>query len=687
MAKETPVNLAAARYKESGLTAADSRKLGMSTLTAAATQALGFDARPSIKIPYYDPADPTKPLSGWPGWPPFYRVRYLGTPLPGLGDQTKSKEQRYSQPPDTGMCAYFPTIIDWLPIMADASKDIIITEGEFKAAKACKEGFPTIGLGGVYSFQSSKLGIEFVNELDAINWVRRTVYILYDSDMYSNPQVCKAINALSEELLERGAMPMLVSLPDVLDDGKTGLDDFLLSASPRELKDLLKEDAQHLTQSQKLWSLNDNYAYVNSPGLVLETRTQTKHPTTVFKEHGRHSTKQYAERIVKADGSISIKKTPLAGAWLKWPMRAEVSCMTYMPGEGQYIGVENGRLREYNIWPGWGCQPKKGSVKPWRELLDHLFTGADKADREWFERWCAYPIQHPGTKLFTAAVMHGTRHGTGKSLIGYTLGRIYGKNFTEIGQEDIHASFNEWAEGKQFVMGDDVTGTNGRLDADKIKKMITQKEIRVNVKYVPSYVVPDCINYFFTSNHSDPFYLEDHDRRYFIHEIKVPPLSNEFYKKYMKWLTDGGAEALFYYLKNLDLKDFNPSAAALQTAAKRRMIVGGKSDVAAWVLDVKEDPDHTLVLDKIARTQDLFTSAELLAMYKHAKGDDTRVKAGGITTAMTTAGFAQVCNGNPVKDGDGTQGRYFAVRNSNKWLRATGAAVTDYLKRQMPRRK
>src|ERR1044072_7309831 len=89
----------------------------------------------------------------------------------------------------------------------------------------------------------------------------------------------------------------------------------------------------------------------------------------------------------------------------------------------------------FNVWPGWGCEPKKGDITLWKKLLDHLFTDADKEDRIWFERWLAYPLQHPGTKMYSAAVMHGIYHGTGKSLIGFMMGKIYGRNFTEVSKD------------------------------------------------------------------------------------------------------------------------------------------------------------------------------------------------------------------------------------------------------------
>lgn len=667
MPKDTPAALAASRYAESGLSLADAKKLHLKVLSAASTKKLGFDLRPSIKIPYHDPHSPKESLSGYSGGDSFYRIRYLGSPPAGLADQTKSKERRYSQPPESGICAYFPPLVDWSKILDDPSIPLCVTEGEFKAAKACKDGFPTIGLGGVFNFQSKDQGVTFLPELRNINWKKRLVFIIYDSDFRTNENICKAIRDLARVLQQQGALPHTVMLPELGAEGKTGLDDFLVSEGARALEAQLDTEAEPLTLSTPLWALNEEVVYVHNPGFVVATETLQKMTPSAFKEHAYSST-EYVERVMKDNGDISLKPVPIGGAWMSWPMRREVGALTYEPGAPVYMNGCSTRMSKYNIWPGWGCTPKKGTIKPWKELLDHLFTGADKADREWFERWCAYPMQHPGAKLLSAVVMHGTGQGTGKTLVGETLRRIYGKNFAGIGQQHLESDFNEYAEAKQFVMGDDVTGNDCRKYADKIKTLITQQEIRVNVKYVPSYVVPDCINYFFTSNHGDSFYLEENDRRFFVHDVQVAPREDAFYADYMKWVDGGGAEALFYYLLNLDLGDFNPSAAAHKTKAKSHMIEGGRSDLAAWVADLKRYPNDIVGVDKIKSRCDLYTSKELLKMYDPE--GKSRVKARGMARELGNAKIKQVYNNESFAGPDG-QARYFAVRNEERWLKAS----------------
>lgn len=678
--KTTPIDhkaltLGETKLESSGLTLNDAKDLSMHCLGPTETAALhpAFKSLCSLRIDYLDPSG--KPLPDWPGAKPFYRLRYLETPN-DFSAVTEKKTQRYAQEPSTAPVAYYAGNQDWSSILHDIDKPIILTEGELKAAKACREGFPTIGLGGIWNWKASKLGLTWLPSLEFVTWPKRNVYICFDSDYKTNPNVCLALRELSKELHRRGAFTHIVSLPQLPGMGKVGLDDFLLHAGPSSVEMFggLLTAAEPLGLTAPLWGLNDKYVYVQDPGLIVDQGTRFKASPSAFKEH-LQAPLNYHERSLRPDGGVSYKAVSAAGAWLKWPLRTEVTKLTYMPGAETF--VQDPRPM-FNIWPGWGLEPTEGDVGPFLELVKHIFKGSEPEATEWFLRWCAYPLQHPGTKLFSSAVLHGIRHGTGKSLIGYTLGRIYGKNFTEISQMDLHNSFNEWAEGKQFVMGDDVTGSNKRADADFLKKLITQREIRVNGKYVPTYVVPDCINYFFTANHPDAFFLEDDDRRFFIHEVQVGPMDESFYMEYDLWVDTGGSQAVFHYLKNLDLGGFNPAAPAFKTHAKDRMISNVQSDLAGWVRQLIATPEHILKVGEIVVKKDLFSSKELLMFYDPQS--KTGTTANGLGRELARAGIRQINNGKPVRMPDGSQARLYALRNTEAWMLETSpAAVTKHL--------
>lgn len=672
--------LAVEKLRSSGLSLADAKQLHISALNPTQTAKLhpSFKQLCALKLSYLDHQG--RPLPDWPEAAPFYRLRYLETPV-GFDTMTTKKPVRYVQEPQTAPVAYYPQNFDgWEELVTDPNQPLIITEGELKAAKACKEGFPTLGLGGVYNWRSTKLGLEWLPSLEPIEWRRRHVYICFDSDYKTNPLVCSALRDFAVELQRRGAFAYLVSLPQLPGLEKVGLDDFLVHAGPsaNQMFQELLTAAEPMGLAAPLWELNQHYVYVRKPGIVVDQADMdNKVSPAAFKDH-LQAASQYQERQVKADGSISYKAVSAAAAWLKWPLRTEAAKLTYAPGAKRFI--TQGVLPLLNTWPGWGCQPKKGDARPFLQLIDYLFTDAEPAAKEWFLRWCAYPLQYPGTKMFSSVVVHGIRHGTGKSLVGYTLGEIYGKNFTEINQMDLHNNFNEWAENKQLVLGDDVTGSNKRQDADFLKKMITQKELRINAKYVASYTVPDCINYFFTSQHPDSFFLEDDDRRFFIHEVLGGPMSEEFYVEYSLWLDSGGAAAVFDYLLKLDLGDFNPAAPAFRTAAKERMISTGQSDLASWVRQLLATPDQVLKVGGVTLQQDLFTSKELLTLYDPT--GHTGTTANGLGRELSRAGVRQVCEGKPVRLSDGTQARYYAVRNQIQWVKATSKVVAAHLEQQ-----
>jgi hypothetical protein len=645
-----------AKLASSGLTLADARTLGFKALTPEQTQRLDvqFLKYPALFLPYTD-------LRGKATG--FYRIRYLGE-LGGF-DALRKKLPRYVQPADTNAEVYYPKLLDWPALAKDPNIALLVTEGELKAACGAKNGYPVIGLGGVWSWRAAKKGYALLPSLREITWKQRHVYLVFDSDFATKPQVMSALLALAAELTSAGAIPFLVTLPSP-DDGvadKYGLDDFLV-ARGRDAFNAVMREAKPFSTSRELWALNDEVRYVRDPGLIVVLADGRKLAPSAFKEHA-YANRHYLETTVNAQGEEKKVKKPVAKAWLEWESRAEVSRLTYAPGAPRIT-----ERNEYNYWPGWGISatPKRGDISLWTRLLDYLFA-KDPAARVWFERWAAYPIAHPGTKLYTAAVMWGVGTGTGKSLVGYTLGALYGKNFTEIEDQHLESSFNEWAECKQFVMGDDVTSSeNRRQVADRIKSMITREQLRLNLKYVPSFVIPDCVNYYFTSNHPDAFFIEDADRRYFVHEAPPDPLDRKFYDAYDVWYrSDIGRAALFHHLQHLDFGDFNPRAPALRTLAKDAMTLDTKSDLGAWVARLKESPETVLSLGGTRIAADLFTNDQLLALYDPERVK--RVTANGLGRELKRAGFRQHGDGVTITTAKGPV-RLYVVRNAARWVRA-----------------
>ena len=577
----------------SGLSAADFSKLKCEPLNEKQTARLTtYASTTSYRIPYFDVNG--KQIK-------YYRLRFTDLPVSRSGE----KPPRYWQPKGTVPCLYLPPFVVWKTIARDAEKTLYITEGEKKAARACRVGVPCIGLGGVWCWRAAKQGVTLIKDFDSFDFKGRKVVIVFDSDVQFKTDVQQALRSLGKELVQLGATPYTIKLPGVSEAEKIGLDDYLEQNSVEEFLRLPIEPLLG-DLGVALWGLNTELAYIEeSEGIYrFKTEQMIGRPALLGVSYANRQT-----TIVTPEGKV--EKVSVALEWLKWPHRRTHTRITYAPGQPECTD-EN----EYNIWPGWGVTPQKGDITLWAQLMEYFFRGSPQHQR-WFLQWLAYPLQNPGTKMYTAVVLLSLTEGLGKSLIGITLGQIYGKNFSAINGSDLHDGYNYWAAGKQFVLGDDVTGSDRRNDADLLKVMVTRETITINKKYQPHYTVKDRVNYLFTTNQPDAFYMGQSDRRYFILEVSSDPLPDAFYKKYDRWLwSKEGPAALFHFLlNNVDCSEFNPKAHAPMTEAKEAMMEINQSEMDAWAITLAERPESICRVDNKVIKRIFWTTAELLSLY------------------------------------------------------------------------
>src|SRR5262249_38242186 len=132
----------------------------------------------------------------------------------------KERKVKYEAPIGVSNRAYIPP--DTLAVLNDPTVPLIATEGEKKALKATQEGFATIGLAGVDSWQVRREKGEdgratgprqLIPDLAAIPWKGRLVYVVFDPDAATNNNVLQAESHLANALAERGAVVKTVRLP------------------------------------------------------------------------------------------------------------------------------------------------------------------------------------------------------------------------------------------------------------------------------------------------------------------------------------------------------------------------------------------------------------------------------------------------------------------------------------------
>lgn len=602
------------------------------------------DERQAVKgivIPYFDLAG--KPLKD------FWRYRFLEDPRRGFDRLTSKKAQRYTQPAKKQPRAYLSPSVKWTQAAKDTEATLIVTEGEFKAACACVMGFPTIGLGGVWNFTEKHAQTrELLPDLAQFEWHGRDVVVCYDSDAVHNDQVRKAEFRVAEALGVLGAHVRVARLPSLPDGRKCGIDDFLAHPDygPDEFQRVL-DKAESFAELEALYKLNLELAVVMNPVCYYVKYSHEPGGYLQKLDVGavraqRDMAEALATKFImqqgpkKKDGSPgALVQVPLFLRWYHWEGRTTAKRMSYSPGSP---GINGECL---NTWGGWGVDPvsdeqlggKRLDIDPWNKLLDIVFEGAEPEHRLWFERWLAYPFQHPGTKMLSCVVLSSRNHGIGKSFVSEILARIYGRGgdpyvarclngneHVNAGKIDLNAltsGRNDWARGRQFVFGEDVRGTTAnesREVRDQLKDAITRTTVRVDEKYMRPIEFEDRCNLMFSTNDPTVFQIDDEDRRFFVIESNADPASNEFYAMLDRWSKSHGPSHLHRHFLEFDLGDMAPNTRPPVTQVKREVADASTTWIDQWCHDLKDSPANILAGPYNMTVYRLYAQEDLLAI-------------------------------------------------------------------------
>jgi len=238
-----------------------------------------------------------------------------------------------------------------------------------------------------------------------------------------------------------------------------------------------------------------------------------------------------------------------------------------------------------------------------RELIGFLCNG-DPDATHWLTCWLAYPLQHMGSKMDTAVLLHSSMEGSGKSLFfSDIMGQVYGQYAATVGQAQLESSWTVWQSGKLYAVFEEVVSRDQRYNqVGKIKHMITGKTVRMESKFVNGWEEANHMNAVFLSNEILPWPISENDRRMLVMwPDKTLPVDRQ--KAIGAELAGDGVAALLGYLMSYDCGDFNERTRPPFTYARQRLVElsrsGWESFISQWrqgLLSVPYD---------IVRTQDL----------------------------------------------------------------------------------
>lgn len=534
---------------------------------------------------------------------------------------------------------------------------IYIHESCIKSLNGSALGYHSVGLNGVYGFTSRKHRVDLIEELRDLPWkpLALKAKIVFDSNAADNPNIQQAISMLAERLNRLcGVEATHLLLPKSPEDEHWGFDDAVVEFGHEWAIEFLNQEGSPVQIGEIEYlktKLNNEVVVVRSLGRIADQERGYLMNKNVFTDV------VYARYTARVPDGETIKIVNVPKLWLSDAKRVEVERIEYMPGAPR---IHNNTL---NLWHEMGCQPIPGEIQPFFDVVVNNVGDHDIV--RWMFQWMAYPLQNLGAKLNSYMHLFGPS-GIGKNMVLRPLERIYGENFVRISRDNLESNFNSIYSAKQLVHIDELYGGDRTIAtkiSQKLKFMVTNEKIPVNMKGQPEYEISNFANFISTSNYYDSLRLDDDDRRACV--IKFENIDDkrgdqEYWMEYVNWCDNGGAEALYHYLLEYDTDDFDVKGWAPATQWKDQVKDASRSPLERWVHDLGVEPETILPMSNLHKS--LFTTKELAVLYYGIGADDLKKgQIDAVSIHMRNAGF-EMANGGKLVKVKGMPARYWIVR-------------------------
>lgn len=261
---------------------------------------------------------------------------------------------------------------------------------------------------------------------------------------------------------------------------------------------------------------------------------------------------------------------------------------------GFYPGSNN---KYFNTHIGSDVVSVKGDAGPWTTFMEYLLP--DEHDRTEMYRWIATLVARPEIKMTYGVLLISETQGVGKSTLGEKiLAPLVGIHNTSFpGEADIvDPNYNYWAGHHRLAVVHEIYAGNSSKAYNKMKSILTDKNIMVSKKYIDKYAIENWLHVFACSNSTRALKLAIEDRRWFVPRVTEDKQPVRFWTDLNEWLKYDGLGIVKHWCEEWIKKNdiVLPGADAPDTKKKEEVISEGYSDGMREVEEVLDRIKHAL---------------------------------------------------------------------------------------------
>jgi hypothetical protein len=478
-------------------------------------------------------------------------------------DLCKKGLPKYLTPKGAGTQIFFPPQVLTAFQEQTFIKTLVVTEGEFKAFKACMHGLYCVGTQGIHNtHELDQNGNKILNtelaELIRVCQVKNVI-LLFDNDCLSvdyeeDKDLFKRPNSFYSAVRNFREYTKPFDCDVYFAHLKTdltskGLDDLLSEHKGKEIaisNDLLslKQNADYFTilnvTDKSLTKIKAHFAITSVDDFYAEYESvigdklfrycgfyyqfDGKGPKLLVSDEINNFIRvgdEYYERIQKPDRTGKLvrslekrSKTTITDDYTRAAIRyiRKYKAFCLVPSHTQY---QQEIEYCYNAYHQLTHRPQPGSCEQSLAILKHIFQDRYEFGLDYIQLLFTKPEQ-----LLPILLLQSEKRGTGKSTFGQWLIEIFQANAAKLSNQDLESDFNSTYAERLLIVVDE-TALSKKVTSEAIKKMSTEQgKIWVNAKGRQQYET-DWIGkfVFITNNENTSLYIGKGETRYFVRTI------------------------------------------------------------------------------------------------------------------------------------------------------------------------
>ena len=212
-----------------------------------------------------------------------------------------------------------------------------------------------------------------------------------------------------------------------------------------------------------------------------------------------------------------------------------------------------------NLWQGWGVEAKAGDWGLIREHIEEVLAGGNEEFAEYIVRWIAWSIQNPAAPAEVALVLIGEK-GAGKGTLVRCLQRIFGAHaFQVTSREEVIGKFNGHLQDCVLFVADEAYWGGDKRCVGRLQGMITETTLPIERKGIDLIQVPNYLHVLMLAEPGWVIPAGRFERRYAAFAVSSDRRGDrEYFRALHRQIGEGGAEAMFYDLRAMELGDWHP---------------------------------------------------------------------------------------------------------------------------------